>query len=142
MILAIPYYSLLFPEKNVMFEKQEIITINKESLLEKVLKMRDNVYRLVQIGCTPLEGFQLDYSFDREGTFVDLRFTIPRENLELPSITGIYLCAFTYENELHDLFGIDVTGIAVDYGGNFYRIKAKPPQTPPIIENDEQSSNT
>jgi len=141
-ILAIPCYSLLFPEKNVMFEKQEIITINKESLLEKVQEMREDGYRLVQIGCTPLAEFQLDYSFDREGKFVDLRFTIPREDPELPSITGIYLCAFTYENELHDLFGINVTDIAVDYGGNFYRIKAKPPLPPPIIENDEQSSNT
>lgn len=109
-----------------MFEEQEIIPIHKESLLEKVRKMREDGYRLVQIGCTPLEEFQIDYSFDREGKFVDLRFTIPRETPELPSITGIYLCAFTYENELHDLFEIEVTGIAIDYGGNFYRIKTKP----------------
>ena len=121
-----------------MFEEEKIISIKKEVLLEKVQEMREDGYRLVQIGCTPLEGFQLDYSFDREGKFIDLRFTIPREDPELPSVTGIYLCAFTYENELHDLFGIEVTGIAIDYGGNFYRIKTKPPLPPPINNEDNQ----
>ena len=121
-----------------MFEEEKITTIKKEDLLEKVQEMLADGYRLVQIGCTPLTEFQLDYSFDREGTFVDLRFTIPRENPELPSITGIYLCAFTYENELHDLFGIDVTGIAVDYGGNFYRTEEKPPIPIPLINNETE----
>jgi len=125
-----------------MFEKQEIITIQKESLLEKVREMREEGYRLVQIGCTPLDELQMDYSFDREGKFVDLRFTIPREEPELPSVTDIYLCAFTYENELHDLFDIKVNGIAIDYGGNFYRIKSKPPLSCPIIKKFEQISNT
>ena len=110
-----------------MFEKQTIKATEKKELLKQVREMLADGYRLVQIGCTPLAGFQMDYSFDREGEFVNLRFTIPREDPELPSITDIYLCAFTYENELHDLFGIEVTGIAIDYGGNFYRIKTKPP---------------
>jgi ech hydrogenase subunit D len=39
----------------------------------------------------------------------------------LPSITGATLAAFPYENELQDLFGIEVEGLAVDYGGNFLR---------------------
>ena len=93
-------------------------------------------------GCTPLKEFQLDYSFDREGKFINLRFTIPRKDPELPSVTDIYLCAFTYENELHDLFDIKVNGIAIDYGGNFYRIKSKPPLSCPIIKKFEQISNT
>jgi ech hydrogenase subunit D len=123
-----------------MFEEQKIITIEKEALLKKVQEMLEGGYRLVQIGCTPLEGFQMDYSFDRKGKFVNLRFTIPRKDAELPSITDIYLCAFAYENELHDLFGINVTGIAIDYGGNFYRTKAKPPMPPPINNEDNKKS--
>jgi ech hydrogenase subunit D len=119
-----------------MFEKQEIITIQKEDLAEKVLGMREEGYRLVQIGCTPLAEFQMDYSFDREGEFVNFRFTIPREGAELPSITDIYLCAFAYENEIHDLFGINVIGIAIDYAGNFYRTKTKPPMPPPANNED------
>ena len=120
------------------FEKEKTIPIEKEKLLEEIRKMKDGGYRLVQIGCTPRDVFQMDYSFDREGKFVDLRFTIPRKDPELPSVTGIYLCAFTYENELHDLFGIEVTGIALDYGGNFYRTEEKPPLPPPIIEKDDE----
>jgi len=102
--------------------------------------MREAGYRLVQIGCTPLEEFQLDYSFDREGEFVNLRFSIPREGTELLSITNIYLCAFTYENEIHDLFGINITGIAIDYTGNFYRTKMKPPLPPPANNKDNSTS--
>ncbi len=122
-----------------MFEEEKIIPIEKKDLLEKVKEMADGGYRLVQIGCTPLAELQLDYSFDREGKFVDLRVMLPREKAQLPSITGIYLCAFTYENELHDLFGIAITDLAVDYGGNFYRTVGKPPMSPPAAVTDDKN---
>jgi ech hydrogenase subunit D len=33
----------------------------------------------------------------------------------------IYPNAFLYENEIHDLFGVGITHIAVDYRGTLYR---------------------
>ena len=111
-----------------MFEKEKTIPIEKEKLLEEIRKMKDGGYRLVQIGCTPRDVFQMDYSFDRGGEFKNLRLMVPREEAKIPSITGIYWAAFTYENEIHDLFEIEFPGLALDYGGNFYRTAAKPPR--------------
>lgn len=111
-----------------MFEKQEIVEVAPEALLESVRARADEGFRLVQIGCTREErSFQLDYTFDRDYRFLDLRVTLPAEGARLPSITGIYGCAFTYENEIHDLFGILVEGNRLDYKGNFYRIPLSAP---------------
>jgi ech hydrogenase subunit D len=110
-----------------MFEEQEIICIEKEELQDKIRRTFDEGYRLVQIGCTKDEMFQIDYTFDKQYKFLDLRVNIPVSDARLSSITGIYACAFTYENEIHDLFGIKIEGIKIDYKGNFYRLAVKAP---------------
>ena len=45
------------------------------------------------------------------------------------SITSLYWYGFVWENEIHDLFGLDVRFIApdVDYGGHFYHLAQKTP---------------
>ncbi len=35
----------------------------------------------------------------------------------VPSITDLFLEAFVFENEIHDLFGVDIKDIAIDFGG-------------------------
>ncbi|MFA5416444.1 MAG: NADH-quinone oxidoreductase subunit C, partial [Methanoregula sp.] len=46
---------------------------------------------------------------------------------EVPSISGMYWGAFVYENEMHDLFGIQVKGINIDYKGNLIKTTIKYP---------------
>jgi ech hydrogenase subunit D len=84
-------------------------------------------YRLVQIGCTTLPGaYELNYSFDKDYRFKNLRVTAaPGE--ELPSISVIYPNAFLYENEIHDLFGVVIRNINIDYRGTLYRTAIKVP---------------
>ncbi len=114
-----------------MIEKQEIILIKKEELVGKVSELAAQNYRLVQICATRTDRLTLDYSFDdTNNKFIDFRLELPLEGAELPTITGVYLAAFTYENELHDLFGITIPNIAIDFGGKFYRINEKQPFNP------------
>lgn len=110
-----------------MVEKQETIIIKAGELLERVSCLAGEGYRLVQIGCTRLDAIQVDYTFDKDYRFLNLRVLVPVDRPEIPSITGIYWCAFTYENEIHDLFGVDVKNMNINYGGNFYRIAVKAP---------------
>lgn len=118
-----------------MFEKQEIINISKDEICAKVAPLFSEGYRLVQISCTKqVDKLILDYTFDKDYKFVDFRFDLPLEGGELPSITGIYFAAFTYENELHDLFGINVIGNKLDFGGKFYRINDTAPFNRPKQE--------
>ena len=111
-----------------MIESQPITTIDKSELLSKTSSIFAEGHRLVQICCTKLaDKLVIDYTFDKDYKFQGLRINLPLENPTLPSISGIVLAAFTYENELHDLFGIKISGIAVDFGGKFYRINETAP---------------
>jgi len=111
-----------------MIEEQTIVSVMPETLVAEARKLCDQGYRLVQICATRLgEELQLDYSFDLNRTFVNLRFNLPKVGGRVPSISGIYWCAFTYENEISDLFGVQVDGNVLDFKGNFYTTAMKHP---------------
>ena len=111
-----------------MFEEQKIKEIKKENLLAEVQSLSDDDQRLVQICATKTDtGLTMDYTFDKDLKFLGLRIELPADKLELPSISDIYFAAFIYENELHDLFGIKISGINIDFGGKFYRINEEAP---------------
>ena len=104
-----------------MSEPQEMVPVEKCDLVGIVAELFAEGYRLVQVGCTTLAGaYELTYSFDREYRFRNLRFTVAQDE-DVPSISVIYPNAFLYENEIHDLFGVVITHIAVDYRGTLYR---------------------
>jgi len=111
-----------------MFEEQTIDSISKADLINKIRTIIEEGYRLVQIGCTRSKDvFVIDYSFDKELKFYGLRLELPIEQAALPSISDVCFPAFLYENEMHDLFGIKISGICVDYQGKFYRTGKEAP---------------
>jgi ech hydrogenase subunit D len=108
--------------------KQNIISLQLSELLPKVKELQQNRYRLCQICCTRTpQAFELSYSFDKNFDFQVLRIILPDNTPALPSITDIYSAAFVYENEIHDLFGFKISGLNLDYQGNFYKLKEKFP---------------
>jgi ech hydrogenase subunit D len=111
----------------MFIEQQELVGISREELGARVAAMKQKNARLVQICCTAGDQYELTYSFDCNKTVTNLRLMLSASDLNLPSITGTYLAAFTYENELHDLFGISFSGLAIDFKGDFYRIAVKTP---------------
>ncbi len=46
---------------------------------------------------------------------------------QVPSISEYFGAAFLYENEMRELFGIDVTGIVVDFKGQLYKTATRVP---------------
>lgn len=102
-------------------EEQLIREIAVGELLDEVRKKSDDGYRLVQIGCTRTgDAFEINYSFDKDYKFENLRVTIG-EDVTMPSISEIYWGSFIYENEMHDLYGILVEGMNLDFKGNLIR---------------------
>jgi ech hydrogenase subunit D len=115
-----------------MSEPQEIILIGKNELIGIVAGLFAEGHRLVQISCTTLESaYELNYSFDKGYRFKNLRFTVTQEE-EVQSVSVIYPNAFLYENEIHDLFGLTIKNMTVDYHGTLYHTAIK---TPYSIEN-------
>ncbi|WP_084172983.1 NADH-quinone oxidoreductase subunit C [Methanomicrobium mobile] len=114
-------------------EEQTITEVGVDNLVSEVSKMYDEGYRLVQIGCGKYDDiFEINYSFDKDCKFVNLRLKIT-EGVVVPSITGVYLCAFIYENEIHDLFGVSIKDIAIDFKGNLIRTSVKNPFNTPTV---------
>ncbi len=104
-----------------MIEEQPIVPITAGQLPGEVKTLCEQGWRLVQIGVTSLgEQYEVNYSFDRDMSFKNLRLLAPSTGARLPSISGIYWCAFLYENEIHDLFGITFEGLVLDFKGGFY----------------------
>jgi len=110
-----------------MIEEQPTTVMEIGKLIGAVEELRNDGYRLVQIGCGKFgDIFEINYSFDMEGRFQNLRICIAAET-EVPSISGIYWGAFIYENEMHDLFGIRVKGMNIDFHGNLIRTSVSYP---------------
>jgi ech hydrogenase subunit D len=96
--------------------------VTPDALLARVGVMRQQGCRLVQISATRLpEQIELTYSFDLDSRLTNLRLHVPAVDARVPSISAIYWCAFLYENEMHDLFNLQVDGMAVDFHGSLYK---------------------
>lgn len=48
---------------------------------------------------------------------------------DVPSISAYYPAVFPFENEAHDLFGIHIANMAVDFGGFFYHVAVDKPMS-------------
>lgn len=98
-----------------MIENERMVT--PDELVAEVKKLVDAGYRLATATCVDLgENFEIIYHFDKDLTLQNLRMVFPKD-AEVPSITGVYLGAFLIENEMKEMFGAKITGIAIDYGG-------------------------
>ena len=74
------------------------------------------------------EGVDLVYSFMKDGHLANSVVSIGRDAV-VPSISDLFLAAFVFENEIHDLFGVTVEGIAIDFEGSFYQRANEAPMT-------------
>jgi ech hydrogenase subunit D len=118
-----------------MIEEQKLITINANELVARAEEMKKSNHRLVQMCCAKVgETIEVNYSFDKDYQFTNFRIVLPMDNLKLESISSIYLPALLYENEMHDLFGVEIKNIAIDYSGTFYRTSVKTPFNPKAVK--------
>jgi ech hydrogenase subunit D len=101
--------------------------IEKYALLDAAHNVKAEGYRLVQISATNAgEAYEVNYSFAKGYELVNYRLLIqPGESV--PSISPLFFPAFLYENEMHDLFGIVVENMTVNYKGMFYKLAKRTP---------------
>ena len=107
--------------------------ITPDVLLAEVSMMMPHGFRFVTVTCVDLgDTFDLIYHFDKDYELSNLRLKLPKGQ-ELPSISHIYFAAVIVENEIKDLFGVQVTGMAIDYEGRFLLAEGAPraPQSKP-----------
>ncbi|HDQ07724.1 MAG TPA: NADH-quinone oxidoreductase subunit C [Methanoculleus sp.] len=96
-------------------------------------------YRLVQIGCTGIgDAYEINYTFDKNYVFETVRITVHDGDV-IPSIAEHYWASFVYENEIHDLYGLTVDGMSVDFSGHLIHTATKNPfRNPPEVTKMEK----
>jgi len=108
---------------------QQILDIENVDLLNKVMDMKNSGCRLVQICAVKLEKFMLLYTFNRNGEFVTYRIYV-NAGEPVESISRLYSYSYLYENEMKDLFGINMINMRINYNGHFYETAVKTPFNP------------
>lgn len=125
-------------------QKAIYTTVGIDELLPHVQALKGFGARFVQMHaerCVDDGSYRLVYTFinvraAREHIAQDGNYAI--ENLmvegigqyqEIPSISSYYPAVFPFENEAHDLFGLAITDMQVDFNGFFYQVSTAEPMS-------------
>lgn len=125
-------------------QKAIYTTVGIDELLSHVQALKGVDARFVQMHA---ERNVDDGSYRLVYTFIDVRAAQERiaqdgsyaiENLvvegidqyqEIPSISSYYPAVFPFENEAHDLFGLAITDMQLDFKGFFYQVSTAEPMS-------------
>ena len=125
-------------------QKAIYTTVELDALLSHVQALKGAGARFVQMHaerCVDDGSYRLVYTFinvraAQEQIAQDGSYAI--ENLvvegidqlqEVPSISSYYPAVFPFENEAHDLFGLAITDMQVDFNGFFYQVSTAEPMS-------------
>lgn len=125
-------------------QKAIYTTVGIDELLTHVQALKGVGARFVQMHaerCVDDGSYRLVYTFinvraDQEHIAQDGNYAI--ENLvvegidryqEIPSISSYYPAVFPFENEAHDLFGLAITDMQIDFKGFFYQVSTAEPMS-------------
>lgn len=97
---------------------ENLVDITNDQLLGEVQKLKYDGYRFVTSTCVDNGDGTIDviYHFDKNYEMKNLKLKVPKDE-EIDSISKIYFCSILVENEMSELFGLKVSGMAIDYGG-------------------------
>ena len=109
-----------------MKELIEQASIGPTVLKQYMKEAADEGCRLVQIHANRITGgYQLIYSLALEYRLINLEMVIS-EDTRVESISSIYPAAQLYEQEMEELFGVQIVGIAEDPHVKLYHVKGHP----------------
>ncbi|MCI8469735.1 MAG: NADH-quinone oxidoreductase subunit C [Eggerthellaceae bacterium] len=110
--------------------RQEFTPLDRDAVHQDAARRKEEGWRYVQtLAVNAEDGVDLIYTYMKDGLLENLVVPLVPHGSSMPSITDVYLAAFVFENEIHDLFGITFTDLAIDFGGNFYRVAVSEPMT-------------
>ena len=104
-----------------------ITEVTKDELYKIMEQKYNDGYRLAQILSMAYEGYnEVTYSVAKEYEMENYKINLPIDE-EIKSFSDIFPAATLYENEIKELWGVKVVGMALDYHNKFYRIEKETP---------------
>ena len=125
-------------------QKAIYTTVGIDELLSHVQALKGADARFVQMHaerCVDDGSYRLVYTFinvraaqeqiaqDGSYAFENLVVEGIDQYQEIPSISSYYPAVFPFENEAHDLFGLAITDMQIDFKGFFYQVSTAEPMS-------------
>ena len=125
-------------------QKAIYTTVGIDELLPHVQALKGAGARFVQMHaerCVDDGSYRLVYTFinvraaqeqiARDGNYAIENLVVEGidQYQEIPSISSYYPAVFPFENEAHDLFGLAITDMQVDFKGFFYQVSTAEPMS-------------
>lgn len=125
-------------------QKAIYTTVGIDELLPYVQALKGAGARFVQMHverCVDDGSYRLVYTFinvraaqehiaqDGSYAFENLVVEGIDQYQEIPSISSYYPAVFPFENEAHDLFGLAITDMQIDFKGFFYQVSTAEPMS-------------
>lgn len=125
-------------------QKAIYTTVGIDELLPHVQALKGAAARFVQMHaerCVDDGSYRLVYTFinvraaqeqiARDGNYAIENLVVEGidQYQEIPSISLYYPAVFPFENEAHDLFGLAITDMQIDFKGFFYQVSTAEPMS-------------
>ena len=125
-------------------QKAIYTTVGIDELLPHVQALKGFGARFVQMHaerCVDDGSYRLIYTFinvraaqeqiARDGSYAIDNLVVEGigQYQEIPSISSYYPAVFPFENEAHDLFGLAITDMQIDFKGFFYQVSTAEPMS-------------
>ena len=125
-------------------QKAIYTTVELDALLSHVQALKGAGARFVQMHaerCVDDGTYRLVYTFinvhaaqeqiEQDGSYAFENLVVEGidQYQEIPSISSYYPAVFPFENEEHDLFGLVITDMQVDFNGFFYQVSTAEPMS-------------
>ena len=125
-------------------QKAIYTTVGLDELLPHVQALKGVGARFVQMHaerCVDDGSYRLVYTFinvraaqehiAQDGSYVIENLVVEGidQYQEIPSISSYYPAVFPFENEAHDLFGLAITDMQLDFKGFFYQVSTAEPMS-------------
>lgn len=125
-------------------QKAIYTTVGIDELLPHVQALKGTGARFVQMHaerCVDDGSYRLVYTFinvraaqgqiARDGNYAIENLVVEGidQYQEIPSISSYYPAVFPFENEAHDLFGLAITDMQIDFKGFFYQVSTAEPMS-------------
>ena len=125
-------------------QKAIYTTVGLDGLLSHVQALKGAGARFVQMHaerCVDDGSFRLVYTFinvraaqeqiARDGSYAIENLVVEGidQYQEIPSISSYYPAVFPFENEAHDLFGLSIIDMQLDFNGFFYQVSTAEPMS-------------
>ena len=128
-------------EYNVSGPKNVIEEIEHSDIVEIAIAMQRSGYRLSQ-ACAAYVGDELNifytYADDGNNDCISVKSRLEDRDTVIMSITNVFPYAAFYENEMHELFGVNINMTVPDYQDRLYRIEQETPMAPARKDKEEE----